>query len=60
MREVVTDPPAGFDPAAAFAKWAQQGTAVLGWRRPIDLLDTSEGLDEVLHLLDAMEASVYL
>lgn len=50
----------GFDPAVAFDEWSRQRIPALAWQRPVDLLETQEGLQLVLHALDAIGASVYL
>lgn len=50
--------PTGFDAEAWTREWVQEPLRTLG-ARPIDLLDTDEGLAEVLRLLRQIQAGVY-
>lgn len=51
--------PDGFDARQWVREWVHEPLRTLGGTRPIDLLQTDEGLDEVLRLLRQAQAGTY-
>ena len=51
--------PEGFDPAGWVGDWISRPQPALGGRPPADLLDTAEGLQLVMQLLQQSQSSAY-
>lgn len=51
--------PEGFEPAEWLSGWMQTETPSLGWRRPLDLLDTIEGQSLISDTLARMQSGAY-
>lgn len=52
--------PSGFDATKWVHAWVQEPLGPLGGARPLDLLQTDEGLAKVVRLLRQIQAGVYL
>ena len=48
-----------FDSAKWLGQWIERPLPALGGRKPIDMLDSSEGLDVVKRLLGSTESGAY-
>jgi uncharacterized protein (DUF2384 family) len=51
--------PDGFDAAAWTRDWLESPVPALGWRRPIEYMDSDEGRDLVFRLVAQMQSGAY-